>query len=158
MCLIPFNFIKLANSWETNCGPLSITICSGSPYAANSRLSSSMILVEVVLAISIISGHFECASVTNRNILFKKGLAKSVCILSSMAWWARAMGAVGQSVEYSLLSDMPSKNVPILQIYSWPPYIATCFTFHSDYPQVIFVQLIQHSLMQLFWYYYMNSP
>ena len=105
------NFIKFANSWETNCSPLLVTTCSGTPYAANSCLSSSMVLVEVVLAISITSSHFECASVTSRNILFRKGPAKS----TSMVWWARAMDAVEWSVEYSLLLDIPSKNVPILQ-------------------------------------------
>ena len=47
---------------------------------------------------------------------FSSGKARqNQYVFSSMAWWARAMGAVGRSAEYSLLSDIPSKNIPILQ-------------------------------------------
>ena len=34
MCLIPCTFIKLANSSDVNCGPLSETTCSGKPNRA----------------------------------------------------------------------------------------------------------------------------
>ena len=40
MCLMPLAWL---NSWDVNCAPLSETICSGSPYRANSACSASIV-------------------------------------------------------------------------------------------------------------------
>ena len=48
MCLIPFDSVNAAKSSDTNCGPLSVTNCSGSPKAANIFLNISIVLAVVV--------------------------------------------------------------------------------------------------------------
>ena len=47
MCFTPFFLQKVANSSEVNCGPLSLTNCVGKPWAANRRLISVMVCVDV---------------------------------------------------------------------------------------------------------------
>ena len=65
-----------------NCDPLSETICSGRPYAANSCLSLAIGLVVEVADILKNIGHLECASTISRNCVPKNCPAKSMCIHS----------------------------------------------------------------------------
>ena len=58
MCLIPLALVNVTNSSDVNCVPLSDTDCSGCQYRANSCHSTSMVFSEVVVLISITSGHF----------------------------------------------------------------------------------------------------
>ena len=56
--LTPFFFRN--NSSEVNCGPLSLTSCSGSPFRANTVRRALTVLEVVALECMIItSGHFE---------------------------------------------------------------------------------------------------
>ena len=93
MCLIPLLLMKARNSVAMNCGPLSLTSCSGKPCAVKSFLSSSMVLVVFVEAIGITSGHLECTSTTIKNIVPKNGPVKST--------WMRCQGCAGHSHEGS---------------------------------------------------------
>ena len=54
-----FPFVSCLNSSEVNWGPLSDTICSGSPWLANKSLSTEVVFGVVVLTISRTSGHLE---------------------------------------------------------------------------------------------------
>ena len=81
MCLILFPFTKDLNSAEVNCGPLSVTICSGSPYAANSSRSLTTVFDVDVVVISKTSGHLEWASMMTKNEVPIKRPAKSRCSL-----------------------------------------------------------------------------
>ena len=80
MCLTPFFLRKTSNSSLLNCGPLSLTICTGIPYLQNKSLRTSIVAAAVVLFIRIISGHFECASTTTKKFL-PSFSAKSICTL-----------------------------------------------------------------------------
>ena len=62
MCLIPLALVNVANSSDVhvNCIPLTDTDCSGCQYCANNCCSTSMVFSEVVVLISITSGHFKC--------------------------------------------------------------------------------------------------
>ena len=71
---------RSAAPFEMNCGPLSDTICSGNPYAANKRRKVAIVLAVDVEVISNTSGYLECASTTTRNDVPKKGPAKSTWI------------------------------------------------------------------------------
>ena len=93
-------------------GPLSVTTCSGNPYVANSRLSSSTVLEAVVLHISIISGHFESASIISGNILLRNTPVNQYTLFS-MALSARARGVVRLLEQYFLLFDMIMKSVQL---------------------------------------------
>ena len=42
---MPFVLINVANSSAMNCGPLSVTTCSGSPYVANKDQNRSTVFV-----------------------------------------------------------------------------------------------------------------
>ena len=52
MCLTPFIRKNSAKSDDTNCGSLSDTVCSGSPYATKSCRRTSTTLEVVVECIS----------------------------------------------------------------------------------------------------------
>ena len=49
----PLSFINFSNSAETNCGPLSLTTCRGSPKAANTSRRSAIKLAIVVFGIHV---------------------------------------------------------------------------------------------------------
>lgn len=74
---MPFSYVNLANSEETNCGPLSDTICSGILCVENTCLKMVIVRAAVVCDISITSAHFKWASTTIKKDLFMKGPAKS---------------------------------------------------------------------------------
>ena len=76
--LIP---LLLMNEWVCcKLGVFSLTNCSGKPCVTKSFLSSSIVLVELVVVISITLGHLECTSTMIRNIVPKNGPPKSTCI------------------------------------------------------------------------------
>ena len=77
MCLMPFSHIHNSNSDDVNCGPLSLTSCSGNPYDANKLRSTSKVFSVVVVDMGITSIHLEWASTTIRNIEPNTGPAKS---------------------------------------------------------------------------------
>ena len=56
------------NSSDVNCGPLSETSCSGIPYEAKHDRRHSIVFVEIVEVIGKTSIHFECESISTRNI------------------------------------------------------------------------------------------
>ena len=87
ICLMPFFFMKSANSSATNWGPLSETTCSGNPWAEKSWRRVAMVWIAEVVVISNILGHLEWASTTTRNDFPRKGPAKSI--------WMRCQGFVG---------------------------------------------------------------
>ena len=66
MCFTPFIRKNSSKSRDTNWGPLSETICSGSPYTAK-RCQTS--------------GHSKWASTARKYFFPKKGPAKSMCTL-----------------------------------------------------------------------------
>ena len=68
MCLMPFCFKKMFISALVNAVPLSDTKISGNPNAENIDLRADMMLREVVYGTAYTSIHFECASMTIRNI------------------------------------------------------------------------------------------
>ena len=61
--IIPFNFMKVENSFDMNWGPLSVTTCFSKPYVAKCFLSSDIVLAVDVSVISRISGHLYRMSV-----------------------------------------------------------------------------------------------
>lgn len=69
---------KSSNSLEVNCGPLSLTIVTGSPFLENMVLRTSIVRVDVVVLIFTTSGHFEFESTIIRNIYPRNGPAKSM--------------------------------------------------------------------------------
>ena len=75
MCFTPFMTMKLLNSADTNCRPLSDTTYSGMPYHANMSRRTAIVRMAAVLVMGVTSGHFECASVTINIILPMKGAA-----------------------------------------------------------------------------------
>ncbi len=77
MCFTRLLLRNHSNSSETNCGPLSDTSCSGRPYAANNFRNSLMVAEDVVVLISMTSGHFEWASTTISRVRPLNGPAKS---------------------------------------------------------------------------------
>ena len=72
---MPLDLTNAWNSSETNCEPLSLTICSGIANLANKSCTTSMVVPEVVELTGITSSHLLCASTTTRNIEFWNGLA-----------------------------------------------------------------------------------
>ena len=56
------------NSSDVNCGPLSDTSCAGIPYEEKHDRRHSIVFVEVVEVIGKTSIHFECESISTRNI------------------------------------------------------------------------------------------
>ena len=83
MCFMPFIFMKAANSLDTNCGPLLLTSCSGSPFAAKIFLSSQIVFGAPVDVISTTPGHLEYASTMMRNIFPMNGSALARVKLAS---------------------------------------------------------------------------
>ena len=75
MCCTPFFLRNFSNSSEMNCGPLSLTNCSQIPQLVNIFLSALIVASEVVFFMGITSAHFECASITIKNILPSNGPA-----------------------------------------------------------------------------------
>ena len=71
MCFTPLEQGNFLNFSGLNWGPLSMTICSGRPYAAKSHLSSMIVLWVVVWDISMTSSHLERASTPKRSIPLK---------------------------------------------------------------------------------------
>ena len=49
MCAKPQVFANEVNSWDANCGPLSVTRVSGIPYLANRIFKAFVTLLVVVL-------------------------------------------------------------------------------------------------------------
>ena len=87
--VIPLLFMKLAKVLFTNCGPLSETIWLQRPLRAKTHLITLMVFSVVVDFIIKTSGHFECASIMTKNILFMNEPKKSIC--------TRSHGEVGHS-------------------------------------------------------------
>ena len=59
MCLMPFFCMNSANSFETNCGPLSDTTSSGKPCWAKVKRISFMVFTAAVEVMCCTSIHFE---------------------------------------------------------------------------------------------------
>lgn len=59
MCLMQFIVRNAWSSLATNCGPLSLTSSSGSPYGENRALKTSVVASAVVLRIGKTSIHLE---------------------------------------------------------------------------------------------------
>lgn len=92
--------INVSNFAETNCCPLSDTTCSRRPYHEKNSLNTSIVLCDIVDFIIFTSGHFECASMTIRNMwLLKNGPTKSICNLfhgwaGQIQGWSGAIGGL----------------------------------------------------------------
>ena len=68
VCFIPLVVTNRLNSSDVNCGPFTETRCSGIPFEEKHYRRHSIVFVEVVEVIGKNSIHFECESISSRNI------------------------------------------------------------------------------------------
>ena len=132
MCLTTFAFVNCTNSSDTNCGPLSLTICCGMPFRLKISRSSIMVSCAVVELMIFTSGNFECAPRPPKT--FGLGMVQRSQYVSS----ARVLMAKPMVVMVLILGCADSGYILHMTLHTVQSESLSLATRHNSWPLLSF--------------------